>query len=229
MKNILFALAVPLLAGCSAEEFSSTSGLASFSKSALDDAEAANPANPYDSAGQHYLDLSDAFGALADVPVQDAEIISSAENLAWTMPLAMGGYNTAVSQNIKALRDLGNANPSAAFLGVPTSLAFRTQLQDGIASLALLKNSDAGFGEVYTLLLACETSALNSGLSQKEKEALLSTYSIIRYSLYNSSRRKRKDRDWELLVGNYAGIAYGAAESTANAIVAALLCETLSH
>jgi hypothetical protein len=90
-----------------------------------------------------------------------------------------------------------------------------------INGLLYLKAQDASYDEAYAYLVNFEASVLASNLSSYEKEILLSTLSIVRYDIYNTSARKKKDRDWELSVGNFMATTYGAKKSMPNAIISA--------
>ena len=190
-----------------------------------DDSQAANIANPFDNRGLAYLQLLDSYEALNDKPLGNAEIIDIITLLATNMGIVDHYYDPAISLNITTIKLLSSTNLSGAIAGLPVSSVAQVRLQTLLGQLKVLKQQDAPYGDVYTTLLTMEQGIQQSVLPSHDTEVLLTTLAIVRYSVYNKSRRKRKDRDWELSVGNVMATAYGAAVSTPNAVISSVASE----
>lgn len=86
------------------------------------------------------------------------------------------------------------------------------------AELTSLKLANSTYEAVYSVLQETEAAILGENLSPGEEEALLITTSILRYSLYNDTKRKRRDRDWEWSTANIAATSTGSMVSVPDAV-----------
>lgn len=221
MKKVFYMLF--LLAGiaCSNDDpaESSNSGNIALKTTIADDSEAANMANPYDDRGKAYLQLLDSYKALQTLPTGDTEIIASIEAIAASLGIADSSYDPTISQNIRHVKQLSISNLDSAIAGLNITTSAQAQLYMLLNELTGLKQQDASYDTVYAVLINREQAILQSGLPSHDTAVLLSTLSIVRHSVYSKSRRKRRDRDWELSVGNVMAAAYGAKTSRPNAII----------
>lgn len=77
----------------------------------------------------------------------------------------------------------------------------KTNLIHFLGELIIKRQQD--FSAAYNFIADYETDVVNdSTFSSEEKETLLTVSSISRYSLY--SAEERKDKDWDILIGNKA-------------------------
>lgn len=221
MKYFIYIPFLLSLFSCSTEEpvITTPSNKIVFKTLASDDGEASNAANPYDNYGKSYLYLYDAYERLKPKPVDNINIIASIENIAIGLNLLGDEYNPRAYQNIEDIKQLATNNTILAIQGLNIHPNAKTDLTTIINLLVSLKAGNAPYDTVYSDLLQKEAAVLLSDLPQKDKEVVLTTLAIVRHDIYNKSRKKRKDRDWEISVGNFLMIAYGAEVSFSNAVI----------
>jgi hypothetical protein len=178
--------------------------------------EAANTSNPYDHSGVSYLSLLDSYDNYIPKPGNSTALASVLEEIGADLGF-LNGYVTEPVSSIEALQQLSSADLAAALTQSGLSSQAQNLLLGCINGLQYLKNQDAAYEEAYSYLVSYEAAVEQSVLSAAEKEILLSTLSIVRFDIYNSSARKKKDRDWDLSVAT----TYGAIKSTPNAVISA--------
>jgi len=228
-KNIYMLFLIGGIA-CSTEDPSEVynSGSLTLKTLVAENSEAASSSNPYDDRGKAYLQILDSYEALEKDSADDLSIITTLETIAIGLGVSDHSYNPLVSQNIRQIKSLSHSNIDDALTGLNVSASGKALLISTVNELILLKNLDASYDAVYTSLINQEQTVLHSALSPHDTEVLLTTFSIVRYSIYNKSRRKRKDRDWELSVGNVIATAYGAVASRSNAIISGAISEYIN-
>lgn len=221
MKHFIYLAVLASMAACSTEEATTTesAGKSAFKNLDADDDGVANAANPYDNSGTSYLLLNDAYESTIGKPTDNTAVLNAIEGLASGLNLLKPSYNASLSQNIEGSRDFAETNSVAFIQGLDLQPETKGYLTTTLNQLANLKSNDVTYDSVYTALVTTEEAIDASTISQDDKQVLLTTLSIVRYSLYNKSRRKRRDRDWEISVGNFLMIAYGATESEPNALI----------
>ncbi|ALM47425.1 hypothetical protein AMR72_00050 [Flavobacterium psychrophilum] len=230
MKKVICMLFLVGSVACSTEDSpeDARSGNAALKSTASDDSEAANLANPFDDRGVAYLQLADYYEALDTKPSGNTAIIDALEAIAVSLNISSQEYDPEVSQGIHEIKQLSASQPQTVLEGLNISSEGRGHLRAVLNELKALKDQEAGYDAVYNALVNREQSILESSLVLKDKETLLSTLSILRYSVYSKSRRKRKDRDWELSVGNVMATSYGAVSSRPNAIISGVASEYIN-
>ncbi len=98
----------------------------------------------------------------------------------------------------------------------------KTSLSNFINSLLLLEDED--YTAIYEFIVLYETTVIENTLfNSEDKRIILTTTSIARYSSYY--QKGRKDKDWEILVGNIVATVSGALYDPLVAINMALVTE----
>jgi hypothetical protein len=88
-------------------------------------------------------------------------------------------------------------------------------------TLGTLLQADAPYGEIHTALIAIEDLAIDAKeLPEAERAAILTTIPIVRNALSKGGKPRRRDRDWEWMIGNIAATANAALNSRPQAIMA---------
>lgn len=225
MKVFASTLFLFLLAGCSPEELS---------MNASDDAgnhykksgsqEPLNPANSSDHAGVVYGELLDAYYLQPTAEHSLQQTIEQGEALAFNNPgfLLLSGHVPYIPLEAQDVEPYLLADPESLedFLSAAYSDNAIAYLSDIAINLQNLKDSNAPYQDVYSFLVATE-SAISSDhqLTGQERDALLTTASIIRTALHYDTKRKRRDRDWEMMTSNFTATANAAMDSQQQAII----------
>jgi hypothetical protein len=213
-----------LLAACSPEntEVTQFSKQASF---ALKDGTALpnNPANTYDFIGIAYTNLLDNYYALSPNTSSLQQVITQGESLAFQNPgfLSLAdseGYTTVTVPQVQAY--LQPQEDITELLSSGYGEKSRTIFMEIVQNLASLKQSEATYQQVYDMLASIEALTIGTaGISDMERAGILTTNTILRNALYHDTRRKRRDRDWEWMIGNIAATANEALDSKADAMM----------
>lgn len=223
MRNLSFIMLFLISTACSTDntEENNFEPNQNAKKTSLAISNVTNSANPYDHAGESYLSLLDNYEAFHPKPDNASEVIEVLETLGGNLGIINAGYIPEDMQSINAVHQLSVDDLSLALSQSGLSSQAQTLLLNCITGLLQLKEQDATYDDAYAYLISFESSVASSNLSLTEKAILLSTLSIVRYDIYNDSARKKKDRDWELSVGNFMATAYGAIQSISNAVISA--------
>ncbi|WP_294819082.1 hypothetical protein [uncultured Flavobacterium sp.] len=229
MKTYLYqSLIVLSLCSCSTESPDATTGSTEFltSKPAhkMGDATTspANPDNPYDYAGVITDRILDDYASQPDEIRSLPDIIQLVEDLLNADPATddnlPAGYQVPAAAFIQQLL----LDADLDFLSDLTAAGYSTNgkvhLQDLRTGLSSLKLTDSTYETVYNYIVEIEQDILDGHLPPDEEEALLTTTSVLRYALYNDTKRKRRDRDWEWSTANITATSTGAATSIPDAI-----------
>jgi hypothetical protein len=76
---------------------------------------------------------------------------------------------------------------------------------------SLLLATDDSYGDIHSMIVSYEASILNnSELTSNDKRIMLTTTSVVRYSVYED---KRKDKDWETGISRIAATTVAGAEN----------------
>jgi hypothetical protein len=228
MKKIkLIAVVIPLLFACTPDGQATIEQERFYQKSAL--TPPANPANPYDAAGAlRNRILSKAF---TDFP-QGAGTTELLESMRLTAD-SDSDFETLKTASYKALSN----DTLGRYLGSPPQVA------QAVALLPMSQKGKADFTSFLNGLLALqaqdyetlqayirnfEDTLLSSGsYSAGEKKLMLTVSSLERYSEYY--RRKPKDKDWDLLLGNLIAGVEGVAYDQATAVFNSAAVEAALH
>jgi len=223
MRSLSYLLLLLLITACStdaAEEINTVHNEIS-KKSMISSIQVSNTDNPYDQSGEDYLLLLDNYESYEPKPLNPAGVLNVLETIGDDLGIIQAGYVPENLITIENLQQLSSGSLSDAVSQSGLSSQAQNKLVNCFNGLLLLKQQYAAYEEVYLYLVGYEATVQSSNLSASEKEVILSTLSIVRYDIYDSSERKRKDRDWELSTPNFVAITYGAIQSNSNAVIRA--------
>lgn len=183
-----------------------------------------NPANIYDLAGKLHNDILDIYLAgnyqyntIAQIS-QQVEAIAAENN-----DLMLLNLETNLPINLEIIQEIVN-NPQAK-LDEAIANSTMTNLAKGSLSSfmndVLLWENDE-YGAIYQSIISYESSVItNPQFNNEDKRIILTTSSIVRYSLYYA--KGRKDEDWDSSVGNRVGGLSGAINNSSIAITRSLV------
>lgn len=219
MKKILLCGALlalgTLLSSCNNEELTS-------SKHQFKIATLSIGTNLYDEVGELHNVLFDLYSSPANSP-------ETIESIATEVNQLISNYTNLPQTTIPI--DSLFSDKLEQFIHYPQQSLDTIVSQIGLSTLAKSKllnlieiTSGATTTDINEALLevvAFEEQILSDTiLSLGEKEIILTVSSIAKYSLYDNG--DRKDKDWDLSVGNIVATIYGAANSSQDALLFAL-------
>lgn len=231
MKIIASTLFMLILAGCSPEDISENP-----SNNAIDATShnykkqganvPTNPANPYDYTGTIYYQLIDEY--YADNPSSSdlQQVISQVDTLAFQ------NAEFLELPDLSAYEDVSPADIHP-YLNIGQDIRQHLAPEYGVAAkelyaalcneLTSLKGADATYQEAYGAIVLAEQIIISShSLNPQEREAMLTTLSILRNAYYHDGKKRRRDRDWEWMTGHVVATANAALDSKPQAIIVSL-------
>lgn len=224
MKNLkAWLMILPLLTIACSEETSEPKSLEnqSYYDAHRLDREASNISNPFDIAGEAHNAVLETLNEtyLDSLSVQDvAAIIDSISSP--HLGLAVFPLNISSPSRLLQIDWLINEEDPIQEVFNYSSLGFTAQLNLKSFISSILLESENSFEEIYDSIVHYEDTILNCvQFTTEEKQILLVTTSIIRYSFYY---KKRKDKDWETNVGNIAAAVLGGEDGLVLAVKMAL-------
>src|SRR5690606_29453506 len=94
-------------------------------------------------------------------------------------------------------------SPESSLLNIVGTSILTNNAQSDLLDFieALFENKEDEFESLYTFITSFETEiSTGSQFNNEDKRVILTLCSIARYSVYYE--KKRKDKDWEISVGN---------------------------
>jgi hypothetical protein len=208
---------ITLLSSCDSEELTSNhqQQLKKTSPSVRSD-------NPFDTIGILYNVLFDAYAAsnnrddtIEGIAVKINELITGHSNLEPTTIAINAGFTDRVEQ----ILNYPEYSLDIIVSEVGLSVRVKTKLNDLIELVSGVTTND--YPEIGVDVISYEEDIItDESLTPEEKEVLLTVSSIVKYSLYDNG--DRKDKDWDLSVGNIVATIYGAIHSSEDALLMAL-------
>ncbi|RTY78832.1 hypothetical protein EKL97_13635 [Flavobacterium sp. LS1P28] len=234
MKNISLGLVILslLIVSCTTESIDNTesiNGKVSSKKSEksvrlVQNLTPENPANIYDLAGKLHNDILDVYltgnyqyNTIAQIS-QQVEAIAAENN-----DLVLLTVGTNLPNNLDVIQEIVD-NPHAkleeAIANSTMTNVAKGSLSSFMNDVVLWKNDE--YGAIYQSIISYESSVMtNPQFNNEDKRIILTTSSIVRYSLYYS--KGRKDEDWDSSVGNRVGGLSGAINNSSIAITRSLV------
>nr|WP_198999689.1 hypothetical protein [Flavobacterium sp. ASV13] len=223
MKNLkVLAAILPLISASCSDEYTGAAALETSNfVNAITKKSGVTPnntSNPYDFAGEMHNNI------LADLENTDLNLRSIAfvANAVDSVYSSNSGITSLSSGNpllsirlpeIAAMVNNNNLLPSVLATSSMRAPA-RISLSTFIDSLTL--DNDHPYEQIYNQIISYETSILaNTNMNISEKRIILTTTSVVRYSVYE---KKRKDKDWETSVTSIAATIAGSEECPALAV-----------
>lgn len=180
-----------------------------------------NTSNPYDSVGRLHNEVLEIYLATKSDSISTEDIMAQVQAI-------------ACSSTINIVQDCGSlfaydaintivANPQN---GATTIIENSVLSSQGKANLTAFMNSlltitTEPYEDNYEFIILYESGILASTLlNSEDKRIILTTSSIVRYSIYYE---KKKDRDWDSSVGNFIGGIVGTLNSSLSPVTMALV------
>lgn len=178
---------------------------------------ARNIANPYDHSGLLFDELFSDYYLADTLPSSTVDIVDrinriagengtfqSLKSIDYTAPTA-ASTTSSLACGLNCVADF-IANSSLSMKG-------RLELATFINSVVPLANNNGNYQDVHSFIVAFEDTTLNDPLlTLMDKEVLLITSSISRFSAYRTTKKpkKKEDPEWDLLVTHLTAGASGA-------------------
>jgi hypothetical protein len=183
-----------------------------------------NPANIYDFAGKLHNDILDVYLAgnyqyntITEIS-QQIEVIAAANN-----DLMLLDMEANLPINLDIIQEIVN-NPQLELDQAITNSSMTSAAKGSLSSfmndVILWENNS--YEKIYQNLISYESSVIaNSGFSNEDKRIILTTSSIVRYSIYYNLIRE--DKDWPPSKGHRVGGLSGAMVNSTTAIKRSLI------
>ncbi|RAR46463.1 hypothetical protein [Flavobacterium lacus] len=188
-----------------------------------------NPFNPYDEVGAVYGDLMAIYYDKDSVVTELDSLLHSVETIAFSLPAFSTVSSTYVSPTVSAIDSiLAAPNDRLAACIMDSSLSLAAQLRlTAFANTALVYALDSSEYHVfYDHATAFELEVQSDfGYTAFDKQVLLTSSAIFRYTVYAKKKKPKKNTDpeWDLMVGNFTGAIEGAKVGKGTAVVFALV------
>lgn len=184
-----------------------------------------NAENVYDYAGKLHNDLLEDYLAGNYQYSTNAQISEQLEAIvAMNSDVALLNLETSVAVNLEEIQVIVN-NPEAklddAIANSSMTAAAKISLSSFMNAALLWKNEE--YGAIYQSIISYESAVIsNTEFSVEDKRIILTTSSIVRYSVYYD-KKPPYDEDWETSVGNRVGAVSGAVDNSLTAIIKSLI------
>lgn len=179
--------------------------------------------------GQLYADIYESYLAQGFGISEASTAVANAESTAQQNPsfVQLSGITGYTPVSVGALTGLleqaNNTSLSVALQQTALSPSARLQILSLFDTLALLKQDNKDYDAVNAYLLSYDQEiSENPALSPDDIQTILTATSILNNGFYAESKKRRRDRDWELSVGHIAATVYGADLNSADAITYSL-------
>ncbi|KFF17755.1 hypothetical protein [Flavobacterium hydatis] len=183
-----------------------------------------NPANIYDFAGKLHNDILNIYLAANYQHTTIAQISQEIEAIALTNnDLMILDVETNLSSDPNLIQEIVN-NPQTKLNHVIENSIMTNSAKESLSNfmndIHVLESTP--YEEIYQSIISYESSVINHPeFNNEEKRIILTTSSIIRYSLYFASGRK--DEDWGSSIGHRVGGLSGAINNSTTAIMRSLV------
>ncbi len=215
MKRIVICLFAACIISCSGENENTSPTTQANLKTG--DVQPANSDNPYEDVGQLFIDIFDTYYDGSVLPTTISGISQRVETIAAqnTRFNALKGstYVPATHSRI----DYINSHPATCVQdvvnGLQLSSAAKTSLSQFINSVCDLTSQNNEYNTVYAYITAYETNVLaDTAMTSQDKQVILCTTSICRYSAYKQIKKPKRNTDpeWALIITHVTAGSDGA-------------------
>ncbi|MXN91728.1 hypothetical protein GR160_10865 [Flavobacterium sp. Sd200] len=228
MKKIkCIAMVLPLLVACTPDLPTTVAAPQSYLKVAP--AGPSNLINPYDGYGAIRNRILDASLKQLPAQVSDMQVLAIVQEIANGdsdfQSLKTHGYSTLSTTSLQGYME-SNLAAATVIEALPLSQNAKANFSLFIEGLLSLQYQD--YEAIRDYIVAFESEIVSSkSYSDNEKKIILTVTALERYSTYY--RKKPKDKDWDLLIGNIVAGAEGAAHDTATAVLYSVSVEAALH
>lgn len=236
MKFFILCLFVfPFCISCSdTSDISIVSGTANANtylfSSKIGDVSPANPLNPYDIAGQVHTELYAAYYEDDSLSVELSDVINRVLIVSNQNETFMSLSNTSYLIDSTTISNLMGQISCCSAQIINSSLTTDEaviSLQSFITTLVPFCDEEDNYKTIHSFITSYENNILESkNIPASDKQVILISTSIIRYSTYERKKRPKKNTDpeWDLMIGNIVGSVDGASEGIEAALLKSLIC-----
>lgn len=221
MKKILLCgvllCLITLMSSCDKEEITSTHQQ-QFKKVSFQ----MSSENPYDEVGllynvlfDTYLTLEHTVDSIEDIAIEVNRLITIYTSLEQTTIPVNSEFTDWIEQIVNNPEDELDVIVSETDLSIRAKAKLNNLIN--LVSGVTITNYDE---TLITIISYEKEIIIDVSLTLKEKEIILTVSSILKYSLYDNG--DRKDKDWDLSVGNIVATVYGATHSRQDALLMGL-------
>lgn len=183
-----------------------------------------NSENAYDFAGKLHNDILEIYlpgnyqyTTIAEVNQQIESIVATNTNL---LALNLDGNSTVNLEEIYEIITNPQSKLEGAIANSSLTSIAKLSLSNFMNTITTLENEE--YESLYQTIVSYESSVMtDSQFTNEDKRIILTTSSVVRYSLYFA--KERKDKDWDSSVGNRAGGVSGALENSSAAVTRSLV------
>ena len=228
-KMFTWILLSILFVSCSSDEKSIDAATGSIEYLRTTDPDPSNTANPQDSVGLVYSDLLNEYYNTEVKPASLDSLLVYLATLSDTNPKFLlwkgNSYQVPDNAHITSILQDPSASLSNSIAQSDISEEAQNSLTAFVDDLLLLCEEEEEYTLIHEFITSYEDSVITNGsYSTSEKQFILVTTSVLRYSTHAKKKRPKKNTDpeWALMVGNFTGAIEGASEDRASAIMYAL-------
>lgn len=190
----------------------------------------ANSANPYDLAGRLHNELFEAYYSLSSLPATIDSLAIVAEAIGSTNnefnSLKTTSYVPVSGSRVSYIVSNISTSPNEIIDAAPLSSAAKVSVAGFIDDLLPLYETAESYDAIYNFITNYESGVIQSTqFTTADKEIILTTTSIARYSTYMGRKKPKSttDADWTIFITNIAGGIEGASNGIAEAIMKAFV------
>ncbi|MBU0941519.1 MAG: hypothetical protein KKD36_08815 [Bacteroidetes bacterium] len=189
-----------------------------------------NSANEYDIAGKLHNDILEIYltdnyqyTTIAEVNQRIKSIVAANTSLS---ALNLDANSAVDLEEINEII----TNPQSKLQGTIANSSLTTiaklSLSNFMNTVTTLENEE--YESIYQTIVSYESYVITDPqFTSEDKRIILTTSSLVRYSLYFA--KERKDKDWDSSVGNRAGAIVGALENSSTAVTRSLVTGILTN
>ncbi|RYJ44299.1 hypothetical protein [Flavobacterium beibuense] len=188
-----------------------------------------NPALGVTPLGELYISIYESYTAQGYGYGSSTNVAANVESVAISDPsfsvlLNSQPYIPVSPDIVAAIKSQAiNSSLYAALQATSLSEAGKQKLLQLYENLEILKMENMEYDAVNSYMLEYDASVSNNpGLTPNDSEILLITSTILNNGFYAESKKRRRDRDWDLSIGHIATTTYGADLGPADAITYSL-------
>ena len=193
-----------------------------------------NPINPYDVAGQLHTDLYAAYYDNDSLPVSLSEVLDRVFVVAAqheTFGFTPSSIQSIDENTLSSLLVQIDCCSSEILYNSFTTAAAAEGFQNFMLTFVSLCDEEDDYSILHSFVTSYEQFVLEAIMASADKQAILISTSIIRYSTYERKKRPKKNSDpeWDLMIGNVMGSVAGAADGVEAAVIKSLVCGILEN
>lgn len=229
MRSLLFISVFITLLSCSQEGADIQQPTTEASAMRMSKDSPSNAVNPYESSGHLFDALFDLYYSGDSLAATTEDIVARVELLAASHPEFLSMQSLTYEQVSPVKIDYLLSNPASCVNDMLQSSQLsgrgRERLKDFINTVVPLCSSSTEYDPIYDYIADFEDATLgDSLLTDKDKQVILTTASITRYSAYKARKKpkKRNDPEWDMLITHVTAGAEGADRGGCEAVTMAL-------